>query len=94
MLLLQQRAHQGLELVDALAHADSGLSLRTQRVGAVERDSLANAGLARKLTIASYSMDAGSVSAGFPTDGEGAMRAARDKRKMMGDLLATPTEAT
>ena len=57
LLLLHQGANQGFELLDAIANANGALSLRPRCVGAGEGDVLAYASLARKLAIASDSVD-------------------------------------
>lgn len=58
LLLLHQRANQGFELLDTIANTDNRILLqKTWRVGAGESNVLAYAGLARKLAIASDSVD-------------------------------------
>ena len=58
LLLLHQRANQGFELLDTIANTDNRILLQQiWRVGAGERNVLAYAGLARKLTIASDSVE-------------------------------------
>lgn len=94
LLLLQEGAYLGLELANALADTNGVLSLWTWRIGTFERVSFAYEGLARKLTITSYSIDAQAVSVGVPTDEDGMIRIARNEKMAVGDLLATPTEDT
>ena len=91
--MLHQGAHQVLELVDALADASCTLLLRSGRVGAGEGDPLTYAGVTRQLTIASYPVDAVSVSVGTPAEGDGVKQLAT-KWGIMGDVLATPAEGT
>ena len=72
--LLLQLPYQRLELLNALSDSTCTLSLRTRGVGAGEGNSLAHAGFAGKLTIASYSVDVESVSIGLFYKGDGKMR--------------------
>jgi len=58
LLLLHQGANQGFELLDAIANtSNGGLSLRIRCIGAGESNVLDYASLARKLTIASDSVN-------------------------------------
>ena len=57
LLLLHEGANQGFELLDAIANTNGDLSMGARCIGAGESDVLAYASLARKLTIASDSVD-------------------------------------
>lgn len=66
VLLLQQRPHQGLELLNAVTHATGILVLQIGCISTGQCNALANTGSAWKLTIAPYPVAPKSVNVRAP----------------------------